>query len=262
MKHKYSLLGVVFALSVLTTSAQTWVGGGDEFWDNPDGSAPNWSTGVIPNSSSNVVFDSNPSATGILNSLTISSLTFTSNVNAVNSIITSGGDLTVNNSIANNGTAAQIFDVTVTAGSGVVAWDGPLSFSSNVNVGLRQVSLSGDITFGTSINFAINNTDTYGKFNVAGGSVNITGATTVNFNFGSYTGGTAGDTFDFSNGSFGTAQIGTLPTLSAGLTWNTSSFLSSGVLSVVSAVPEPSTYAALFGAAALGFAIRRKRVKA
>jgi hypothetical protein len=72
----------------------------------------------------------------------------------------------------------------------------------------------------------------------------------------------AGDTFDFTTSSFGTANIGTLPTLTGGMTWNTTSFISNGVLSVVAAIPEPSTYGALFGAAVIGFGVWRKRRKA
>lgn len=51
-----------------------------------------------------------------------------------------------------------------------------------------------------------------------------------------------------------------LPTLTAGLVWDTSALYSMGVLSVTgSAVPEPSTYAILAGLMALGLAVWRKR---
>ena len=58
-------------------------------------------------------------------------------------------------------------------------------------------------------------------------------------------------------GSFATVS---LPTLTAGLTWDTSGLYSAGILSVTgTAIPEPSTYAVLAGLAALGLAAWRRR---
>jgi len=60
-------------------------------------------------------------------------------------------------------------------------------------------------------------------------------------------------------GSFATVS---LPTLTAGLTWDTSGLYSAGILSVTgTAIPEPSTYAALAGLAALGLAAWRRRCR-
>jgi autotransporter-associated beta strand protein len=60
------------------------------------------------------------------------------------------------------------------------------------------------------------------------------------------------------SGTFGTLN---LPSLSAyGLAWDTSALYTTGTLGVTtSAVPEPSTYAALAGLAALGFVAWRRR---
>ncbi len=74
----------------------------------------------------------------------------------------------------------------------------------------------------------------------------------------------AGQSFDLFNWGSATGTFSTLnlPDLSAyGLTWDTSALYSTGVLSVTtSAVPEPSTYAAFAGLAALGLvALRRRR---
>jgi autotransporter-associated beta strand protein len=57
------------------------------------------------------------------------------------------------------------------------------------------------------------------------------------------------------SGSFATLD---LPSLSSGLTWDTSALYTDGTLSV-SAIPEPSTYAALGGLGALGVAVWRRR---
>ena len=73
-------------------------------------------------------------------------------------------------------------------------------------------------------------------------------------------GGESFDFFDFGaiDGEFAGFDF---PALSAGLTWNTSALYTDGVLGVT-AVPEPSTYAALFGAGVLALAIYRKRRQA
>jgi autotransporter-associated beta strand protein len=65
----------------------------------------------------------------------------------------------------------------------------------------------------------------------------------------------AGASFDFVNGPIsGTAPAFNLPALSPGLTWNTSAFMTTGVLSVV---PEPSNL--LLAAFGLGVILRRRR---
>jgi hypothetical protein len=49
-----------------------------------------------------------------------------------------------------------------------------------------------------------------------------------------------------------------------GLEWDTSDLYTSGTLAIAaaSAIPEPATYAAIFGAVALSLAIRRRRERA
>lgn len=71
----------------------------------------------------------------------------------------------------------------------------------------------------------------------------------------------AGNSFDVLNYATASGTFATLslPSLANGLSWNTSTLYSDGVISVVSAIPEPSTYAALAGACALGLAAYRKR---
>lgn len=74
----------------------------------------------------------------------------------------------------------------------------------------------------------------------------------------------AGDAFDLFNftsaGSSAFAFLD-LPDLAEGLSWNTDLLYTSGTISVTgSAIPEPSTYAALAGFAVLAFALRRRRL--
>lgn len=60
-------------------------------------------------------------------------------------------------------------------------------------------------------------------------------------------------------GTFATLN---LPGLTQGLSWDTSALYSSGVLSIQgTAIPEPSTYAAIIGALALAGAVWRRRVR-
>ena len=76
------------------------------------------------------------------------------------------------------------------------------------------------------------------------------------------TGGESFNLFDWgsANGSF---RILDLPELDSGLSWDTSSLYTTGTVSVsVSAIPEPSTYAAIFGVLAMGVAALRRRDRA
>jgi len=65
------------------------------------------------------------------------------------------------------------------------------------------------------------------------------------------------DLFDWGNAT-GSFSLLNLPDLSDGLAWDFSQLYSTGTLSVT-AIPEPSTYAALTGVAALGCVLLRRR---
>jgi autotransporter-associated beta strand protein len=103
----------------------------------------------------------------------------------------------------------------------------------------------------------------YDALDVAG-TLAFGGALQVSFIDG-FTGASlsSGATFNFFdwNSATGTFNSLSLPDLSAyGLAWDTSALYTSGELSVTtSAVPEPSTYALLAGAAALGLVVLRRR---
>lgn len=96
------------------------------------------------------------------------------------------------------------------------------------------------------------------------GSASLAGTLAVSFIDGfsasSLSAGTSFDLFDWGNVT-GTFDSLLLPDLAgSGFVWNTSALYSSGILSVsASAIPEPSTYAALAGLAALALALWRRR---
>ncbi len=73
----------------------------------------------------------------------------------------------------------------------------------------------------------------------------------------------AGQSFDLFDASTMTGAFSTLdlPTLMTGLEWDTSGLYTAGTLAITtaSAIPEPSTYAAIFGSVALVLAVRRRR---
>ncbi|MCX6952193.1 MAG: PEP-CTERM sorting domain-containing protein [Verrucomicrobia bacterium] len=96
------------------------------------------------------------------------------------------------------------------------------------------IDVSGTLTLGGQL--AVSLVDSFNP---------VSGASFALFNAGAITGG-----FDSVS----------LPALGPGLTWNTSGLSSTGVISVTaSAVPEPSTYAAVAGVLALGWAAWRRR---
>jgi len=158
----------------------------------------------------------------------------------------------------------QTFDIAVSAGTGTIAWDGPLNFKNIVNAGTKQISLSGGVTFtNATININISSLSSFGQFNVLGGAVVFSGTNIINLSGGTFSAYAAGNSFDFTTGDFSGVSLANviLPTLSGGLVWNTSNFLTQGILTV-SAVPEPATYAVLLGLAVLGFGAVRRRRKA
>jgi hypothetical protein len=261
MSKTYSLLAV-FPLILASSFAQTtWNDGGvDASWSN----FTNWSAGV-PTSTSAVTIGTTPTANLITldtgsPSNTIASLVFSSGIGLAEFTPNSVETLTVTGNIVNQGTSQQKLSVALTAG-GTATWTGPIQFANIVSLGTNAVSTSGALQFtGPILNFDITNATTFGRF--SGTGTYSFSDTIINFG-GAYT-GVSGNSFDFSNGSFSGATLGALPTLTAGLSWNTSQFTSLGILSVTGiAIPEPSTAAALGALGVLGFAaMRRRRISA
>ena len=256
----YFSLMVGFAVSLTAQTTDVWTdgGGGDPSWSN----TANWSLNSVPSSSTDVQIGVQPSA-GLIGidtgAAVIKSLTFNNTLTGSFSFeLASGDTLQISGAITNNSGFNHSFNLPVSAGASAT-WTGPLTYSNIVNIGANTITLSGSSIFnGSNLNFDITSLSTFGHF-LGSGTATVTGVT-INIG-GSYT-GSSGDTFDFTTGNFSGATLGSLPTLSGGLSWNTSSFISSGVLSVVTAIPEPSAYAAIFGAAAIGLGVWRKRRKA
>jgi hypothetical protein len=255
---KNLLIATAVAGLALPLSAQTVYN--DTNQDNSWGNAGNWSAGV-PTSTSNVQIGVSPAGellgidTGGL--VTIASLTINAGVSPGFTFVPLLDEtLQVNGAITNLSGSTVTFGIPVTAGANAT-WDGPLVFANTLNVDARKITATEAISIssGNNLNFQITNATTFGGFT---GQVNVTGVT-INI-FSSFT-FSAGQTFDFSTGgNFTGATLGALPALTGGLTWNTESFASDGIISVI---PEPSTWALMLGCAALGFtAVRRQRKQA
>jgi hypothetical protein len=132
------------------------------------------------------------------------------------------------------------------------------TFAPGNSAGL--LALSGNLTLasGSVTSMGIGGTTRGTLYDAANVTGTITFGGTLNVSFVSgYTpsGGESFDLFDWSakSGTFSSVNLPSLP----GLSWDTSALYTTGV---ISAIPEPSTWAALAGAGALGLAAwRRKR---
>jgi len=174
-----------------------------------------------------------------------------------------GTSLQVNGGITNggNGTSTPTFnlDVAVGADSTFAGGTGALVFSNVLNVGLNTLTTSGAVNIGSfgQLTFAIGDSvsDPYGH--IEGNSINISSGGVVTIAItGAYT-GNLGDVFSFNTSGFTNAALGILPTLSGGLGWDSSSFLTNGQLTVV-AIPEPSTWLLFLGGFAVCCFLRRR----
>lgn len=261
---KCFLFLVLSALSIQAQTVTTWNNGaGDQTWSN----GGNWSAGV-PNSLSNVQFGTQPTGDLIYidssspSPVTVASITFNNTLASSMQLVAGFGTeiLQVDGSITNlNSNGAGVIALPFIAG-GTGTWSGSLTFSNSVNLGGNAITLaSGSTTFsGSDISLTINSTSSYGQF--LGSGSTIWSGSTINISGNNYT-ANVGDTFDFTSGSFTGASMGALPTLGANLVWDTTQFSSQGLLTVVSAVPEPSTYALMgMGMVGLLIAYRRRRL--
>lgn len=247
----------IAAICSVASAQVSWTNGDPNgpFWSLGD----NWSTGSAPNSSStDIIIGVQPSVDFIVvndGNKSVRAITFTSDLTSAIQISPDLAEqLNVAGSITNSSAFTHNF-ATVVNFSNNTSWIGSFNFSERVNFGVSQINVGGSYSFsGTDINFEITNQSTYGRF-VGSGTTNVVGVT-INIG-GAYT-GAAGDSFDLTETNFTGATLGTLPALTEGLTWNTTQFISQGILSV-QAIPEPSTLAALFGFGALGVAATRRR---
>ncbi len=256
MRNK-AILALIAGITPLVGQTTFIDGAGDPSWSNPG----NWSTGAVPTTTAAVVIPATPQfgIIGIDTGATIiGSLTINSGVAGFSFESALGDTLQVGN-ITNNSSETIVFNLPVFAGAASQTWDGPLTFNNVIDLSTRSVTLAGVVDFnGSDLSLSIANATTYGRF-LGAGNADVNGVT-INVT-GAFTGGfvpAEGQSFDFTSGSFtgATLNIASLPTLSSGLQWNTTQFISEGILTVV---PEPSTWAALAGMAVLGVAASRRR---
>lgn len=253
------LIGLLLAVSVPAAAQVNWTNGDSNgpFWSL----GGNWSSGISPNSTStDISIGVQPTADFIVvndGPKSVRSITFENSLTGPIQITPDLAEqLSIAGSISNVSPYTHVFAVVVNF-SNNTNWIGSFDFAERVNVGTSQLTLGGSYDFtGTDVNFEITNSSIYGRF-LGGGATSLSGVT-INIG-GAYT-GAAGNTFDFTTSNFTGATLGTLPTLSEGLAWNTSQFISQGILSV-EAIPEPSTIAALLGLGALGMAGTRRRTR-
>lgn len=183
-----------------------------------------------------------------------------------------GGTTIAAGTVRINNPSGSVFGtgaVTVAAGAtltGAGSFTGPMqvsgTFSPGNSPGLATIG-SGSILSGTTLMelAGLTRGTTYDAVNVDGAGTITFGGTLQVVLLDSFVpgGGASFDLFNFATAS-GTFSTLTLPALAGGLSWDTSALYSAGVLSVAgSAIPEPSTYAACAGLAALFLAWHRRR---
>lgn len=161
------------------------------------------------------------------------------------------------------GTATQIGALTVNAGK--IYTDGDASGT------LETLTVNGDLRLNNGSFTAFDGSTQSGTaslyFNLGGmdglesSKLVVTGTAFLAGNLiitGHATGETTFDLIDA--GSFvGTFDSITLPTLNEGFVWDTSQLYGTGQISIVSAIPEPATFAALSGLVTLALAATRRR---
>jgi len=181
-------------------------------------------------------------------------------------VIASGNDgvnvMTIDASIA---VSSATFQIGAT-GHVILQNSGHASFetTSNMRGHIKFIdgtfsSATGTMTAGplSNLEFVLSSAET--KLSVNELILNATSTLTLVEGDEAFVGGESFDIFDITTitGTFGTINTSTL---AAGLSWDLSELYTTGVVSIIGAIiPEPSTYAAIFGILALAWAIYRRR---
>lgn len=278
--------------AMLTAATITWGGSDGEYT-----TAANWTGGSLPNTgggdtariTAGVVTYTPGGDLALQNggTLRVSGGSWTQ-VGGIAWIQMAGGNILVDGGVFNQGTAGNIVlnassSITVTAGTANLsgnyiyqAANGSFSISGTGTVNIANefkpidtFTMSGGKLSANLISFA----DGPGSINFSGGLISLNGA---GGNSGFYGGGT--QSLNFTSGSTGSLFFSSYTTTEL----SSDGFLTNGTIRVngaidsglftltaadggvyvsltASAVPEPSTYAALAGAAILGFVVVRRR---
>lgn len=166
-----------------------------------------------------------------------------------------GSSVAIAGSVTFNGLVSGAGNFT---GSGLAVFNGGYSPGDSPAL----VTVAGDLTFGSTNDLFMEigglgrGTD-YDAL-VVSGLLTFGGELIIEF-LGDFT-ANLGDSFDLFDWGTSTGDFSSLdlPELGEGLTWDVSQIYTTGTLSVT-AIPEPSTYAAFAGVAALGWVIVRRR---
>jgi fibronectin-binding autotransporter adhesin len=244
-----ALLGSALSLlSLSSASAQmtTWNDGDlannagswsdDLNWNNASpatiGSGAVVHVGVLP--AAGITVD-----TGLVSNV-VASFTFDNTYNGSATVVQGGPEqLTVSGAITNNNTAVQNISLPViaTAATTIAGGTGGISFGS-ITINGNTIGTSGTITINGPLVSTITTSVSFGSIGSGAGSTLVfTNGSTLNIS-GSYT-GTLGNSFQVLNAATITGATFSLaagnlslPTLSAGLVWNTSALDTTGVLTV------------------------------
>ncbi len=257
---------------LILTSLQLGSAFSQSVWDIPgnDGSwdtGSNW-TGGVPGAGTDVTISTSPLGNSLLvdtgGPVSIGSLLIADNASFTTPFAFDPlgvETLTITSGMSNVSTHGVIptFNLPVLIGgdSSIGGSFGGFIFQAQPNMQTFGVTLTSSIIqFNGGITFEIGNSVLdYGRLlgtapQAVLGSVDIVLA-------GGYV-ATAGDSFDFHNGGFGSATLGLLPDIGPSLEWDSSTFLSDGVLTVV-LVPEPTTSGLLLLSGILAFVSARRR---
>jgi len=266
---KIAIIGLIGAFSALTSSfAQTiWVDGAfDTNWT----STANWNTGIVPISTTNVQIGTQPTAdlitidTGL--AVTVASFAFNNTLTNTVEVAPGGFEtLQVNGAITNNSAFTDTFSLAVTAGASAV-WTGPLSFTSQLVLGTNTITASNSIAV-SGLTLDVSAT-TYGNF-AGAGSLQLDNALSFNF-----TAATAPGSWDIASmtptGTLTSVSVagsysGALTEVTLGnwaATFNTMDWTYTASTGVLTAVPEPATWALLAGSLTTVMVFRRRRTQA